>query len=73
MTAESVTTSWLWLSSESGKPVFRCPFAEGVLNMCFLLSEVHVVTSEQPGKTGTCFERISAAYFSEGNSGPCFG
>lgn len=73
MTPESVITSWLWLSSESGRPVFRCPLVEGVLNACFLLPHVHVVTSEQPAKTGTCFERINTAYFSEGNSGPCFG
>lgn len=53
MNAESVTRSWLWHSSESGRQVFRWPLVEGVLNPCFLLSHVGILTSERPGKSAT--------------------
>lgn len=46
MNAESVTRSWLWHSSERGRQVFRWPLVEGVLNLCFLLSHVGILTSE---------------------------
>lgn len=47
MSTESVITSWVCQSSESGDQVgirTDTPLFEGVLNLCFLLSHVCIVT-----------------------------
>lgn len=56
VSAESVIMSWLCQSSESGDQVgikIDTPLSEGVLNLCFLLSHVCIVTSEWLGKAPT--------------------
>lgn len=49
---EPFIDSGLW-ALENGKQIFRCPLIKGILNLCFLFPEVHVVTNELQGKRAT--------------------